>query len=84
LDGKLRATFRTYPSPKVEGLIDVRRGPLRALQGFIVRCTCGPLQCVNEERRDVEAGLVGDFLKAGRTGDIDLSDGITNYIKPNE
>ena len=77
-------SFSKTQDPKVEVLVDVRRRPMRALQGFIVRCTCGPLQRVNEVRRDVEAGLVGDFLEASRTGDIDLSDRITDYVKTNE
>ena len=79
---KLRATFEHIRAQKLKAdclMCCNTAGAAGVHRSLYVWST----QCVNEERQDVEAGLVGDFLKAGRTGDIDLSDGITNYIKPN-
>lgn len=76
--------FEHISLPKVKGQFAVRREPQLAPRGLVLRCACSPFQRVDKKCRNVEAGLVSDFLKAGRTGDIDLSNRITNHIKPNE
>src|SRR5574341_1615291 len=42
------------------------------------------LQRVQEHAGDVEAGLLGDFLEAGGTGDVDLGQPVADHVQPGE
>ena len=44
----------------------------------------GSFERVDEHRRDVEARLIADFLKAGRTGDVDLGQAVADDVEPDQ
>src|SRR2546427_4040172 len=41
-------------------------------------------QRVDEHLGDVEAGLLRDFLEAGRAGDVDLGEAVADHVQPGE
>src|SRR5665647_441341 len=52
------------------------------------KCRGRPLSCffqgVEQHAGDVETGLLGDFLEAGRAGDVDLGEIVADYVKANQ
>ena len=42
------------------------------------------LERVDEHLGDVEAGLLGDLLEAGRAGDVDLGQAVADHVEPDQ
>src|SRR3954470_17293983 len=42
------------------------------------------LERVDEHLRHVEAGLIGDFLEAGRAGDVDLGEDVADHVQADQ